>query len=84
MLSSESVSPSIYPNPALSSSVIQIAGVSSSDHCSYQVFNAQGDICFMGNGVSIPADNLSPGQYFISVTYGLSMESSMIPVMIVD
>jgi hypothetical protein len=84
MLSSESVSPSIYPNPALSSSVIQIAGVSSSDHCSYQVFNAQGDLCFVGNGVSISADNLSPGQYFISVTYGLSMESSMIPVMIVD
>ena len=81
---SERSSPSIYPNPARSSSVIKIMGVSSSEHCSYKVINAQGDICSVGSGVSIPSDNLSPGQYFISVTNGLSMESSMIPVMIVD
>ena len=84
ILYSESSSPSIYPNPALSSSVIQLTGVSSPEYCSYKVFNTQGDICFMGSGVSIPAYNLSPGNYFISVSYGLSKVSSMLPVTIVD
>ncbi|MBT7652397.1 MAG: T9SS type A sorting domain-containing protein [Flavobacteriales bacterium] len=84
ILYSESISPSIYPNPALSSSVIQLTGVSSSELCSYKVFNTQGDICFVGSGVSIPAYNLSPGNYFISVTYGLSKIRSMIPVSVVD
>jgi hypothetical protein len=84
MLSSEISSLSIYPNPARSSSVIQITGVLSSDHCSYKVFNSQGDICLVGSGVSIYADNLSPGQYFISVTYGISKMNTMVPVMIVE
>ena len=84
ILYSESSPPSIYPNPALSSSVIHLTGMSSSEYCTYKVFNTQGDICFMGSGVSIPAYNLSPGNYFISVTYGLSKVSSMIPLTIVD
>ena len=84
ILSSESPSLSIYPNPAQSSSVIQITGLLSSDKCSYKVFNTQGDICLVGSGVSIYADNLSPGQYFISVTCGLSKVNTMIPLMIVE
>jgi hypothetical protein len=80
----ENATPSIYPNPALSSSVLNITGVASANQCSYTVTNAQGALCLKGHGVLIPTNNLKSGQYFISVDDGLSVNSSMIQVTILD
>lgn len=80
LLYSDMTSHSIYPNPAKTSSVIHISGTSESQACIYQVFNAQGGLCLKGRGVSIPANSLTPGQYFVTVDSSVSSSSVSTPI----